>query len=135
MVQSSRKNLLHNFLQAYNSADAETAISFFADDAVWEDMALGQIFEGKKEITDFFNVAHADFTDLKWELKSIFSANNKAVFESVLSGIHTHSSFPEIPVAGKYIELKAATIVEFRDGKISRFDDYYDLPQFEQQSD
>ena len=93
------------------------------------------IFQGKKEITDFFNASHADFSDLKWELKSIFSANNKTVFESVLSGIHTHSGFPEIPVANKPIELKAATIVEFRDGKISRIADYYDLPPFLQQAD
>jgi steroid delta-isomerase-like uncharacterized protein len=94
---------------------------------------LGHAFHGKKQIADFINTTHADFSDLRWELQSIFGSNNKAVFESVLSGTHTHSSFPGITASNKTIELKAATIVEFRNDKIARIADYYNLPPFMQQ--
>ena len=132
---TNNEKTIRDFLQAYNAADAENAILFFADDAIWEDTALGHTFQGKKEITDFINTTHADFSDLRWELQSIFGSNNKAVFESVLSGTHTHSSFPGITASNKAIELKAATIVEFRNDKITRITDYYNLPPFMKQQD
>ena len=130
---ANNEKTIRDFLHAYNAADAENAISYFADDAIWEDTALGHTFQGKKQIANFINTAHADFSDLRWELRFIFGANNKAVFESVLSGTHTHSSFPGIPVSNKAIEIKAATILEFRNDKIARITDYYNLPPFMQQ--
>lgn len=94
---------------------------------------MGHTFHGKKQIADFINTTHADFSDLRWELQSIYGSNNKAVFESVLSGTHTHSSFPGITASNKTIELKAAIIVEFRNDKIARIADYYNLPPSMQQ--
>lgn len=124
------EKVIKDWLRAYNSRDTNAAVSFFTDDGVYEDKAFGQTYHGKKEILDFFNLAHADLPNLKWDLISIFSADNRAVFESVLSATHSHSSFPGVPATGKQILLKAATIVELRDGKIARVADYYNLPSF-----
>ena len=132
-MAADTEKVVKDFLEAYNSGNAEKAASFLTDDCVHEDVALGEVFHGKKEIIGFFNSFYTDFTDYKWELKSIFSAGDRAAFESVLSGTHTHSSNPERPATGKYMAFKAATIVELRNGKISRVADYYDMLTIHQQ--
>ena len=120
--------VVKDFIEATNSDEVDKAAFFLTDDCVYEDVALGITCRGKKEFIAFFNSVHADFPDHKWELKSIFSAGDRVVFESVWSGTFTHSSNPERPATGKHVALKAATIMELRNGKISRVADYYNLP-------
>jgi steroid delta-isomerase-like uncharacterized protein len=129
MVADTEK-IVKDFIEAFNLGDADKAASFFADDCVYEDMAVGEVFHGKKEIIGFFNSIYADFPDYKWELKSIFGTGDRAAYESVFSGTYTHSSDPEIPANGKHVAFRTATIVELRNGKISRVADYYNLPSF-----
>ena len=50
---ADNEKVVTDFLEAYNLADTDKIISFFADDSVYEDVALGRVFRGKKEISDF----------------------------------------------------------------------------------
>ena len=127
-MATDAEKTVKDFVEATNSNDMDKAAHLFTDDFVYEDVAQGVTCRSKKELIDFFNSVHSDLPDHNWEVKSIFSAGDRVAFESVWSGTHTHSSNPERLATGKYMELKAATIVELRSGKISRVADYYNRP-------
>ena len=127
MVSSIEKVVI-DFLDAFSQHDINRSISFFSDDCVYTDMAFEKTYNGKKELADFFNQLSKEFPDHKWELVSIFSTTNKVAFESIWSGTHSYSSNPDIPATGNLVKLKASTIMEFRDDKICKVRDYYNLP-------
>ena len=127
-MSSVIENIVKDFLDSYNQHDVDRTVTFFTDDCIYRDMALGRTYNGKKELTEFFNQLSKDLPDHKWELVSIFSCDNKVVFESVWSGTHLYSSIPEYQASGNRLTLKAATIVEFKGDKIYKVSDYYNLP-------
>jgi steroid delta-isomerase-like uncharacterized protein len=122
---STIENVVKEFLNAFSEHDVERTTSCFTDDCVYRDMALDKTYRGKKELVDFLNQLSKDFPDHKWELKSIFSSDDKVAFESIWSGTHTFSSNPELPASGNFVKVDAATIVEFHDDKIYKLTDYY----------
>jgi steroid delta-isomerase-like uncharacterized protein len=127
------KKMIDDYILAWNSHDINKIISFFTDDCIYENLAHGKVYHGKKEVTASFNSIMADFPDLKFEVKSVFVAGDWAGQEWVMSGTHAHSSNPAIKATGKTFSVRGATIYQLRDGKISRESDYYNLATIMQQ--
>jgi len=125
IVPPMGQEIMEDYLAAWNSHDVNKILSFFTDDAVYEDVPLGMIARGKKEITTFVNNAFVDFPDFKIEVK--------AAGEWVMSGTFTHSSIPSMPATGKTFSIRGASITEYRNGKIIRNADYYNAADFMQQ--
>ena len=84
----------------------------------------------RKFATDAFEA----FADLNFQLKSRFvGADGKwGAMEWVWRGRQT-KDFPGLPATNKPFEVRGATVVEFRDGKISRDSDYWDLATYMRQ--
>jgi len=127
------KKIIKDYVLANNSHDVNKILSFWADDGIREDVALGIINHGKKEVTAFYNTAFVNFPDWKVELKSVFGAGDWAVLEYVLSGTQVHSNRPEVPATGKTFSCRGAEIFQFRNGKISKASDYYNMATIMQQ--
>ena len=127
-MSSTIEKIIKDFLASFNQHDVARTVSFFTDNCVYRDMALERTYNGKKELTEFLNQLSKDFPDHKWELVSIFSSDDKVIFESVWSGTHMFSSIPGYQASGEILSLKAATIAEFENDKISKVSDYYNLP-------
>lgn len=126
------KKVAKDFMGAWNSHDVDKIASFLTDDSVWEDLAFGVVSQGKKEIKDFIKATFVWSPDLKFELKSFFSAGDWTASEWVMTGTHA-GEVPGIPATGKRFSVRGASIEELRGGMISRHSDYYNLVSFLQQ--
>jgi steroid delta-isomerase-like uncharacterized protein len=125
---------MHNdYTAAWNSHDVERIVSFFTDDGVYEDVSLGRVNRGKKEVKDFINSMFVDFPDFKVEMKSSIFTRDRGATEWVMSGTFAHSSIPGLPATGKSFSERGASITEFRKNKISRNSDYWNMASFLQQ--
>jgi len=121
-----------DYIGAWNSHEVDKIASFFTDDCVYEDLAFGMVARGKKEINDFLKVTFVWSPDLKFELKSFFSAGGRTATEWVMTGTHA-GELPGIPATGKSFSVRGVSIAELREGKVSRNTDYYNLASFLQQ--
>jgi steroid delta-isomerase-like uncharacterized protein len=129
---NSTESLIKESLVAMNSHDIEKFLTFYTDDCVYEDMAIGKVNHGKEEIRAFFTTMLVQSPDVKIEEKSIFTTGNWAAGEFVLTGTNTGDT-PEIPATGKSFSIRAASIFQLRDGRICRQSDYWNMASFLQQ--
>jgi steroid delta-isomerase-like uncharacterized protein len=127
------KKMMDDYVIAWNSHDVNKILSFVADDCTYEDLGLGIVNHGKKELTAFISSMLVDFPDFKFELKSVFGAGDWAGMEWVMSGTFAHSSIPGITATGKPFSIRGASIIQLHNGKISRSSDYYNMVTFLQQ--
>jgi steroid delta-isomerase-like uncharacterized protein len=84
------------YIAAVNSHDVEKMVSFFTDDCVYEDMAVGVVNRGKQELKAFVTGWYILSNDLNFEVTSFFSAGDWAATEWIMSGTHT-GDLPGIP--------------------------------------
>ena len=125
--------IMDDYWAAWNSHEVEKILSYFTDDVVYEDVAMGIVNRGKNEVKDFCNSIFIGFPDFKIELKSIFVSVDWAAQEWVLSGTFTNSVFGLPPATGKSASVRGISVEELRNGKISRNSNYYDMASFMQQ--
>jgi steroid delta-isomerase-like uncharacterized protein len=112
---------------AWSSHDVERLLSFYTDDCVYEDLAVGKVNHGKEELRAFCKQGFTAFPDFKIETKSLFASGNRVCIEGIISGTHKGNipGFP--PATGKMFSVRAAHICELRGDKAFRVTDYYDL--------
>ncbi len=126
------RDIIKRSLDAFNSNDMEGWLSAYTDDIVYEDVAMGKTSHGKGELRTFTAGTHAMSPDVKIEGKSLFGSGDWAAAEWVMSGTHTGKT-PELPPTGKKFSLLGSSIMQIRDGKISRQTDYWNMTSFLQQ--
>jgi len=119
---------LDQWTVAWSSGDPGRLLSLFSDDVYYEDVTIGAVSKGKAALREFATGIFGSFADLKFEPKSRFvSADGRwGSIEWVFRGRQT-KDFPGIPATNRPFEVRGATVVEFRDGKIARNSDYWDL--------
>jgi steroid delta-isomerase-like uncharacterized protein len=125
-------SIIKGTIAALNSHDIDKLISFYMDECVYEDMALGRVSHGKEELKAFFQNMFVWSPDVKFESKSAFNAGDWAASEWVMSGTHTGNT-PQLPATGKKFSIRGASINQIHNGKVSRQSDYWNLMSFLQQ--
>ncbi|HEY5602480.1 MAG TPA: ketosteroid isomerase-related protein [Gammaproteobacteria bacterium] len=131
-METDMEKLYQNYVAAWSARDIEAVVSFFTDDCVYEDVALGAISRGKGELRPFVLATLAAIPDFKIEPKSVFATVDRLVSEWIMSGTQT-GDFPGLPATGKGFTVPVASIMEFQRGKIRRNTDYWNLASFLQQ--
>jgi steroid delta-isomerase-like uncharacterized protein len=126
------ERMLEDYLAAWNSHDVEKIASFFTDDGVHEDVAIGEVNRGKEQLKAFASYTFTAFPDFKLERTSSFVAGDWRGSEWIMSGTHT-GDIPGIPTTGKSFSIRGASISELQEGKIRRNSDYWNLASFLQQ--
>ena len=132
MTMNMTKNI-EDYKLAWNSHDLNKLISFFADDSIYDDVAQGTVYRGKQEVTAFINSMFVDMPDLKLDFKSIFGAGDWMGIEVVMSGTFAHSSIPGIKATGKTFSLRGVSVIQLRNGLITRKSFYVNMATFLQQ--
>lgn len=132
-MATDMEKMLNDYVAAWNSHDVEMILSFYTNDGVYEDVAIGKINRGKKEIKDFVSSVFVDTPNFKIEVKSRFYTSDWAAEEWVISGTFAHSSALGLSATGKSFSFRGASIIEFRKGKISRNSDYWNMTSVLQQ--
>jgi len=125
--------MIRDWVEAENSQDADEFASFYTDDCVWEDVSLGLVNRGRKQVKAYFKSMFAAFPDLKFDVQSVFATGDWGVCEWVMTGSQT-GRFPGVPATGgKRFSVRGVSVIQLRNGKISRNSDYWNMATLLQQ--
>ena len=109
------------WIAAWNSHDTDKLLGAFTDDVFYEDVAFGEVSHGKAELRKFaasefegvpdaeLKLVRASVHDGHGTIEWTFSGTDKAVFKT-----------------GKKFSVRGVSVIDVRDGKISRSLDFYD---------
>jgi steroid delta-isomerase-like uncharacterized protein len=131
-MEDAMKKKTEDLITAWNTHDEGALLSLFTEDCVYVDIATGVISRGQDELKAFIRETFAWSPDIKFELKSFFTAGDWAASEWIMSGTHSGDA-PGMPATGKAFSVPGAWITEMHDGKIKRNSDYWNLAAFMQQ--
>jgi steroid delta-isomerase-like uncharacterized protein len=123
------RRLVHELYAAWSLHEPERIDAIFAEDAAYEDVAGAQLVRGKEAIKELLRAAYAWAPDFRVAMKSLIVAGDTAATEWVSEGIQT-GPIGELPASGNSFRLRGASILTFRDGKIAKVTDYYDMATF-----
>ena len=128
------EKIIKDYIAAWNAHDAEKIASFFTEDGVHEDIAIGSVYHGRDELKSGLGPLFAACPDFRLETKSFFSTADCVAQEWVMTGTQT-GAFDNlgIPATGKSFSIQGASITILRRGKIARNTDYWNLTSMLQQ--
>jgi steroid delta-isomerase-like uncharacterized protein len=127
-------HLLDQWAVAWSSGDVDTLLSLFTDDVVYEDVTFGAVNTGKEALRTFAMAGFEAFPGMSFAVKSrlVASDGKWGALEWVWRGKQA-KDMPGLPATNKPFEVRGASIVEFREAKISRCSDYWDLTTYMKQ--
>ncbi len=114
-----------DLLAAWTSHQVEKVLSFYDDDAVFEDVALGRVMRGKEEIRAFVKETFTGFPDFEIGMKSFLASDGHVCIEWMSSGTH-NGNLPGMPTTGKSFSVPGVSVIELAQGKAKREADYWD---------
>jgi steroid delta-isomerase-like uncharacterized protein len=128
------EGLLKEWASAWSTGDIEKLLSLFTDDVSYEDVTFGAVNAGKEALRRFAAAALAAFPGMTFELVSSVVANDASAgaFEWIWRGKQT-LDFPGLPATNTPFAIRGVSVVEFRDAKIRRCSDYWDLATYKRQ--
>jgi steroid delta-isomerase-like uncharacterized protein len=121
-------------IASFTKGDFDGAIALYADDAEVSD-PTGK-YKGKPAILAQLKVWHTAFPDAKADVTSQLTEGDQVLTEVTFRGTHTGplaGAMGTIAPTGKRTELSMAIVNWFRNGKVQRERDYFDLAGLMQQ--
>ncbi len=117
---SSAAEVVDTFIAAWGRKDLDEIMSFFTDDAVYENVPIDPPNEGleaiRKTIEGFIGMAE----------KIEFVVHHQAVNGNIVLNERTD----RFKMGEKWAEGRVMGVFELRDGKIAAWRDYFDMAQF-----
>ncbi len=114
------------YLGAWNDRDADRIATFFADDAVYEDLGAGEVASGRNAIRDHAARVHAGFPDLHFELVRAAHADGFTAGEWRSSMTHL-GEFSGLAATGRPVESAGVDVATLDEGgRITHLVSYYD---------
>ncbi len=80
------RELFDRYLQAWNDHDGPGVAGYMADDAVYEDVAAGQVRRGREEIASWVAEGAGFSSDLRFQEVSFFYLGSAYAVEWVMTG-------------------------------------------------
>jgi hypothetical protein len=109
------------------SADAEGVADLFFPEAVYDDFANQQQYQGLQEIAGYIQGGSRWATGVSIDIIDLHVSDSAAVAEWVFTGIQDKPIGSTLPVAtGREVVLNGVTIIETVGGRIRRAADYVD---------
>jgi steroid delta-isomerase-like uncharacterized protein len=109
------------WIAAWNSHDPEKLLSAFTSDVFYEDVAFGEVSHGSAELRKFAASEFEAVPDLKIEMLRASVHNGHGTIEWSFSGTDK-----DMFKTGKKFSVRGVSVIDVREGKISRSLDYYD---------
>jgi steroid delta-isomerase-like uncharacterized protein len=128
-MSTDLKRMLEEYAASWSSGDPDKIASFCTDDCVFENVGGGSVHRGHEELKAWAAGVFAAIPDFKLEVKSLFVAGDWAGCEWIETGTQT-GEMPPFPATGKSFSVRGASIVEVREGKVSREAMYWDSATF-----
>lgn len=132
-MKKDNAQIIEKIAELQTSHDIEGILALFDDKFVFEDVALNLVVKSRADLKKMFEDIYSSMPDYTMTLTSAFADENHGNAEWIMSGSYVNE-FPELPAAsGKSFSLRAASIIRFRQGRISRWNDYWSVATFENQ--
>ena len=127
MNRPQDRTFFDDYLDAWNKHDSAAVARHMADDAVYEDVALGRVLRGPSEIATFVEEATATSSDFRFEVVSLFTAGDDYANEWVMAGTNDRGR-PDAPATGRSFRVRGASVGKLDEsGRIVENRDYYNL--------
>lgn len=125
------KQLAQDLMALWESGDTLNTARIFHEECKYADVANNHTFMGINGVNQYVTHIHKWASDVNMETRSIHVSGNMGYAEWTLTAKHTSPIKGRVPVAtNKDITLNGATLLEFKDGKISKASDYMDVLGF-----
>src|SRR6266446_9276994 len=109
------------WIAGWNSHNPDKLLSLFTDDIFYEDVAFGEISHGSAELRKFAASEFEGVPDLELKLLRANIQGGHGTIEWVFSGTDKG-----VFNTGKKFSVRGVSVIDVRDGKISRSIDFYD---------
>ena len=109
------------WIAAWNSRNPDKMLPLFTDDIFYEDVAFGEVSHGTAELRKFVADELEGVPDLELKLLRSNIHNGHGTIEWVFSGTDKG-----VFKTGKKFSVRGVSVIDVRDGKISRNLDFYD---------
>jgi steroid delta-isomerase-like uncharacterized protein len=117
-------------LEAWNSHDGSQVAVFMAEDATYEDLALGVLHEGRDAIKAFAQEADSFSSDYRFISISTRQSGSSYAMEWEMVGTNTGEG-GGLPATNKPYKIRGASVgVVDDDGKIKRNRDYWNMADY-----
>lgn len=119
--------IVRSVVIALNKEQISDAVDQFADQFTFTDHALSLEFTQKERLIDFFCKSRELQPDASMKIVSIFQAEDNIAAEWELTATQEESSgyfCRRLPIC-----LQGVTVVQVKNGRISRWSDFYDQVQ------
>ena len=125
-MSTDNEKLLAGYPAAWSAHDLDKVLSYFDDDCIYADPTLGVVKHGKEGVLEFAKEVFSMQPDFHLEYSEYFATETHGA--SVWTITNTwNGEFHGVDVTGKKVSFIGTTIFEFRNGKISRNTDYWDI--------
>ena len=117
------------YLDAWNAHDPAAVARCMADDAIYEDVALGRVLHGPSEIASFVDEATRASSNFRFEQVSLFTAGRDYATEWIMTGTNDRE-VKGVPATGRSFRVRGASIGKLdSSGRIVENRDYYNLAE------
>jgi steroid delta-isomerase-like uncharacterized protein len=115
--------LLREYVVACQERDYERIWTFYDDDIVYEDRALGIVNNGIEETKHFYYTTMSGL-DVNWVVTRIHATDEGFGLEGYMEGVHV-KDLPGMPATGRTFKVPCASVGEVRGQKIIANRDYW----------
>lgn len=125
------EKLVQSFMESLNDHDLDKLTSLFTENCLYEEVASGSIFSGKRKIAAYIESTLSGIPDSKFMILKLMANDTLGVVEWLWKGTNTVGwSDMGIAPSNKYFELRGISIMEIKDGHITHNRDYWDWNTF-----
>lgn len=126
------EKILNNYFKSWNSYNKAEITNFFAQDAIWYDLASDTEIQGKEKVAPaIINNFMGYVADMYWHKSSkVYVSDNTVIYEWVYGGTF-NGNWGDLSIVNKSFSLKGISTTTFNaKGKITAQKDYYDMDSF-----
>ncbi len=129
------REVLDNYISAWNEHDLHKIDGFYADDVIWYDSGYDYTTKGKKSVSKAITDAFMGYVpDMYWgKSGDVFISGDTIIYEWVYGGTF-NGKWDGVTIKNKKFEIKGlSTTTINKYGRIVSHKDYYDLLSFKKQ--
>jgi len=126
ITAEDQKRAIKGWATHWTAHDMDRLLPLFTEDLVYEDVTMGAVNRNAAELRAFGEGFFSAFPDVTFELTSASADGARGGAEWIMRGTHK-GDLPGMPATGRRIEVRGASVFEFRGDKISRCSDYWDM--------
>lgn len=131
-MSKANEKLLDDMYSAWRAHDPEKVASYYTDDCVYEDMAMGVVNRGKDQVLDFAREVYATMPDFRVVYETRFATETHGCGQWVITATW-NGPFEGMDRTGWKVEFTGLSLYEFRDGKIALAKDCWDFTVMQKQ--